>query len=146
MVFGSVGDGGQGGKVGGGDAGAGHHDETDTGAADQKGNQIAAIPGGRRLAGGQQAVTAEGNYLVEGSERIGGADVEGTVEGDRQRAGGGDQPPHRRKVDGAFRRQRPDDNPRNADRLAIRDIIDHLLQRRFVVDEIRRRETEAFNM
>ena len=106
------------------------------GAADEQGEDVASVPGCRGLARTQQAGAAQGDDLVEGGERVVGADVEGAVEGDRQRPGGGDQPSHRRQVNGPLRRQHPDDNARRSNRLAILDVFNHLVQIGFVIDKI----------
>lgn len=96
-------------------AAADEDDEAGAGAADEQGEGAAAVPSRRGLTGGQEAGTAEGNDLVEGDERVLGANVEGAVEGDGKRVRRGDKPLHGDKIDGAGWRQRSDDDAGGTD-------------------------------
>lgn len=136
MEFPGAGSGGQGIYIFGIDTTTREDDKAVAGDLDQSGDQFAAGPGVFGHAGGQQAGTAERDDGFEGVEGVQGADVEGAVEGDGERPGGGDEPSQCGDIDSALRRQRPDNNAGGTDGLAIIDIIDHLLDIVIVTDKV----------
>ena len=86
MDFGAAGQGEDAGGVFGGDAAAGEDDDTAAGTAVQHAECVCALFRRRRLAGGQDAVAAQADDLLQGFERLAAA-IECAVERDAYAAG-----------------------------------------------------------
>ena len=112
MEFGGAGDGGDGVDVMRPDSAAGEDDDPAGCLADEAREGETAGEGVRLVAGREQAFAPERDDVLEAALHI-GANVEGPVEGDLERAGGSDEAAHRRHVDATISPQRSEDNPVN---------------------------------
>ena len=112
MEFGDAGDSGDGVDVMRADAAAGQDDDAAGCLADEAREGETAGEGVRFVAGREQALAPERNDVLERTFHI-SAFIEGPMEGDLERTGGGDEAAHCRHVDATVRLQRSDDNPVN---------------------------------
>jgi hypothetical protein len=123
------------GRAGRGDAAAWQDGDRAGGPADQRREHVRPVERGYGATGGEQPVDAERQHVTESGERLGRL-VEGAVECDAGRAGGGDQTGGQLTVDRSGSGERADDESGGTRCLRRRDVPQHDLHLGVRVDEV----------